>query len=158
MSYERLEQAINALFLAEKTLKDNVSLFEQYITDKSIPLTKRWDFWCLAPDSIKGNGGWISDGRLEAFSILGWNPRDAIAYDGPIYAERYETFTMEGILECVKENWFDCGNEVEGESYNWDDHDFGVDAWEDFPVLTAFITAFKEEVLRKNIQSFKYDW
>lgn len=163
MSYERLEQAISALFLAEKTLKDNVSLFEQYITDQSIPLNKRWEFWTLAPKAIKGNGGWCSDGRLEAFNILDCKPRDAIGYDGKyVRLERYETCSMEGMLDMITESFFDYDEDRDfdkiPEGFNWDDFDFGAESWPEFPVLSEFIVAFKEEVLRKNIQSFKYDW
>lgn len=163
MSYESLEQAINGLFLAEKTLKDNVSLFEQYITDKSLPLETRWNFWMLAPSSIKGNDGWCSDGRLDAFNILECPPRDAIGYDGRyMNIERYETVTMDGMLECIKECYFDYDGgrdfDKNPEDMDWDNFDFEADSWPEFPRLSEFITAFKEEVLAKNIESFKYDW
>lgn len=163
MSYERLEQAITGLFLAEKTLKDNTSLFEQYITDKGIPLEQRWNFWNLAPISIKGTGGWCSDGYLEAFNVLGCKPRDAIGYDGKyMRVDRYETVTMAGMLECITESYFDWdeGRDFDKfpEGMNWDGFDFGADSWPEFPVLSEFIAAFKEEVLAKNIHSFKYDW
>lgn len=163
MSYERLEQAITELFSAEKTLMDNKSLFEQYIVDPSIPLEQRWRFWTLAPSAIKGNNGWISAGRLEAFRILECEPRDAIGYDGTyMNAERYETITMEGLLDRIKEGFFDWDENRDfdkiPEGFNWDDFDFEANSWPEFPVLSEFIVAFKEEVLRKNIQSFKYDW
>lgn len=158
MSYERLEDAINALFLAEKTLKDNKSLFEQYITDPSISLDKRWDFWTLAPDSLKKTNGWISDGRFEAFKILGWEQRTCIGYDGPLYAERYETLTTEGILESVMEsfpeNYEDWPEGFDFDNFSWDEDEL----FKLIPQLGEFVLAFKEEVLQKNIHSFKYDW
>ena len=160
MSYEKLEQAINALFMAEKTLKDNTSLFKRYIADQSIPLNKRWDFWLLAPSSLKDNNGYISSGRLEAFRILGVDPRDAICNDGPfIYAERYQTFDMANLLERVIEAWTESGNEVD-DDYDWGEFapDDEVLLARDFPLLSEFIVAYKEEVLRKNLESFKYDW
>lgn len=163
MSYALLEKTIADLFLAEKTLKDNTSLFERYITDQSIPLSKRWDFWLLAPCCVKGNSGWCSDGRLEAFRILDIEPRDAICYDGKyVNVERYETVHMESALESIKETFFDYdgGRDFDKipEGFDWDSFNFELDSWEEFPVLSEFIIAFKEEVLAKNIESFKYDW
>lgn len=163
MSYERLEQAISGLLLAEKTLKDNVSLFEQYITDKSIPLDRRWEFWTLAPVSIKGTSGWCSDGHLEAFNILGCNPRDAMGYDGKyIHAERYTTWTMTEVLDYIVESYFDYDGNRDFDKFpediDWDEFDWGASSWPEFPVFSEFVTAFKEEVLAKNIHSFRYDW
>lgn len=163
MSYERLEQAITGLFAAEKTLQDNQSLFDQYITDKSIPLETRWRFWQLAPESIKGTNGWCSEGHLDCWRILECEPRDAVGYDGKyISVERYETLTMAGMLDSVKDCFFDWdgGRDFDKlpEDKDWDDFDFEADSWPEFPVLSEFIVAFKEEVLAKNIHSFKYDW
>lgn len=35
--------------------------FRKLITDKTIPLVKRWDFWLFAPSSLKEHYDWLPD-------------------------------------------------------------------------------------------------
>ena len=132
--------------------------FEAFITDKSIPLNERWQVWEDAPESLKNTGGWVSDGRLDAFELIGVNKRDAIGYEGTlIHAERYETVTLAGdyTMECLIETILDRYDITPPDDFDWGD-------WDAYGQLDSeigeFFTAYREELLAKNLHSFKFDW
>ena len=133
--------------------------FEAFIADKSIPLSERWQVWEDAPESLKNTGGWIGDGRLDAFKLLMDDPRDAIGYDGTLmHAERYETVTLAGdyTMECLVEYLLDRFEiTIEDDEFEWGDLDAigGL-----HPEIGEFLTAYREELLAKNLYSFIYDW
>jgi hypothetical protein len=98
------------------------SEFAAYIADKSIPLDERWEVFMNAPDNLQGSSPWI-----QRFKGL---PKDFVGYDGPVYAERYQTVDVEYILDVI--------SEIDPSKID--------------------VVAFKEDVLSKNLYSFKYDW
>lgn len=133
--------------------------FEAFLVDKAIPLNERWQVWEDAPESLKNTGGWVSDGRLDAFKLLMKDPRDAIGYDGTLmHAERYETVTLAGdyTMECLVEYLLDRFEiTIEDDEFDWGDLDAigGL-----HPEIGEFLTAYREELLAKNLYSFTYDW
>lgn len=144
-----------------KQLEDEIKAlkpeFEAYISDKSLPLTERWHTWIDAPDSLKRTSGWISDGRLEAFKLIGYGDRhnDAIQYEGGlIWAERYQTINMVYIIDSLIESLLDRYEIEPPEDHDWND----MDAYETLcPELHEFFIAYREEPLEKNLLSFKFD-
>lgn len=160
--YEAITQQLKVVQAANAMLEQMKPEFKAMITDKSIPLDERWDMWQAAPNSIKDTSGWISAGRLECFRLLGYEPRDAIAYEGGlVWAERYETFVMPDLLDSIIESYCEGDAIVEeleelGITIDWDqDYD---DIIAKSPRLSAFVVAYKEEVLAANLHSFCFDW
>jgi hypothetical protein len=102
--------------------------FEQYIADTTISLDERWEVFMKAPKDLRNHSRWI-----ERFA--GLPDDDFIGYGGPVWAERHQTVDVGDIL-CVLENQ--------------EDYDF------DFSAVD--VTAFKEDVLKRNLYSFEYDW
>lgn len=142
----------------EEKMKGLRPEFEAFISDKSIPLEQRWQTWVDAPDSLKNTGGWIDDGRLEAFKLLGYGGRhnEAIAHEGGlVWAERYERIDMVDILETILENLVDKFNVEIPDDFDWDD----VDGYKEVsPEIHDFLSAYREELLEKNLKSFRFDW
>lgn len=99
-----------------------------YTSDKSIPLDERFEVWLQAPITMKEHKTFTED-----FAGL---PEDYVMYDGYVHADRYQTITINRILESAESGEY--GDE-------------GVISPEN-PIL------FKEDVLAKNINSFVYDW
>lgn len=132
--------------------------FLAYITNKDIPLATRWQVWLDAPDSLKRTSGWISDGRLEAFKLLGYGGRhnEAIQYDGGmVWAERYQTINMVDIIENIIETALYKFEVPYDESFDYENLDgYG----EKCPEIQEFFDAYREELLAKNLLSYKYDW
>lgn len=132
--------------------------FEVFIADKTVPLEQRWQVWLDAPDSLKNTGGWISDGRLKAFELIGYGGRrgEAIAYeDGLIWAERYQTIDMVDSIEYILESLLGKFEVELPEDFVWDNLDGYVELC---PELHEFLVAYREELLEKNLLSFKFDW
>lgn len=153
-----IESLVSQIVALEHEMKQAKPEFEAYIKDKSIPLTQRWQLWLDAPDSLKNTGGWISAGRLEAFKLLGYGGRhnEAISYEGGmVWAERHQTIDMvdilEGMLECLADKL-----EVDlPDDFDWDD----LDGWRQHSEEAGeFLDAYREELLQKNLLSYRYDW
>ena len=146
---------IKALEEKMKTLKPE---FEVFIKDQSVPLEQRWNTWLDAPDSLKNTGGWIRDGRLKAFELIGYGGRheEAISYEGGlVWAERYQTIDMVRIIENLLESLLDQFEVDLPEDFDWDD----LEAYATLcPEIHEFFIAYREELLEKNLKSFKYDW
>ena len=154
---ERLVQQIVALEQAMKAVKPE---FEAYLVDKSIPLAQRWQLWLDAPDSLKNTGGWISDGRLEAFKLLGYGTgaysrNEAISYEGGlVWAERHQVINMVDILQGLLEGLADKLEVELPEGFDWDD----LDGWRQHSEEAGeFLDAYREELLAKNLLSYHYD-
>lgn len=160
--YEAIKQQLKAVQAANVLLEQMKPEFKAMITDKTIPLDERWDMWLAAPNSVKVTHEWISAGRLECFRLLGYEPRDAIAYEGGlVWAERHQTFVMPELLDSIIESYCEGDAIVEeleelGLTIDWDqDYD---DIIAKSPRLSAFVVAYKEEALAANLHAFEYDW
>jgi hypothetical protein len=102
--------------------------FAAYIADTSVPLDERWEVFMSAPSDLREHSRWIE--RFE-----GLPDDDFIGYGGPVWVERHQTVDISDILSVL-----------EGQ----EDYDF------DFSAVD--VTAFKEDVLKRNLYSFEYDW
>jgi hypothetical protein len=132
--------------------------FEVFIADKTVPLATRWQTWLDAPDSLKNTDGWISDGRLEAFKLIGYGDHynDAIAYeDGLVWAERYQTIDMVDIIGNLLESLLDKFDVTLPDDFDWGNLDGYASIC---PEMYEFFVAYREELLAKNLKSFKFDW
>jgi hypothetical protein len=125
------KQRVEEITKQIQTIKNE---FEQYIADTNISLDERWDLFVKAPMALRNTSGWI-----ERFEGL---PEDFVMYDGYVYAERHQTVDVEHILEVAEDI-----------VYNTDD--CTIDS---VTVSQINITAFKENVLKRNLYSFVYDW
>jgi hypothetical protein len=120
--------------------------FVAFITDKSIPLTERWDTWESAPSELKDHHGWIVH-----FESL---PRDFVGYDCDVNADRHQTVNISNIMENLYEKQ-QMVEDGEPEKGNWM-HKYWKGAVEFFEKHS--IEEFQEEVLAMNLESFEYDW
>lgn len=111
------------------------------------------------PDSLKRTDGWIDDGRLEAFKLLGYGDgrhNHAIAYEsGLVWAERHEKIDMVDILDIIIENLVSKFEIEVPEDFDWDDLDSWVKVSQE---IAEFLTAYREEILEKNLKSYTFDW
>lgn len=155
---EVIMQLVSEMKAIEGAIQKLKPEFELFIADKSVPLAVRWQTWLDAPDSLKNTGGWISDGRLECFKLIGYGGRhnEAIQYEGGlIWAERYQTIDMVDIIENLLESLLDKFDITLSDDFDWDD----LDGYKDLcPEMHEFFIAYREELLAKNLKSFKFDW
>lgn len=94
-----------------------------YTTDENIPLDKRWKVLIENPHLFETY--WRTD--------FGLDRDDEFLYEGPCYMEKYETRTVQDILESMTED-------------------------EDFAMTEEEIITFKEYCLEKGISKMKFDW
>ena len=135
-------------------LKASKPVFEEFITDQSITLAERWEFWKAAPVAIKNTGGWISAGRLESFKLLGMSDAP-VGYDGPVYVERGANVELANdIVANLRQILFD--DYLEEVHDHFEDGDNAL--LDDDEAVDAFISIVKEEILKKNLHSYRYDW
>lgn len=155
--YSSLHEAFEMLRKANAVIALNKPLFRELLTDKEVPLDTRWEFWCNAPEHLKGHKGWISAGRLKAFKVIGID--DPTEYEGLFYWDRYQSMTYEEYLDASLEILAECD---EGQYEGVDVCGEGCDSLEDWieqnPVVQEFIRQFKEEVLASDYSGFRYDW
>lgn len=153
--YSSLHEALEMLQKAHTVIALNKPLFREFLTDKEVPLDTRWEFWCNAPEDLKGDQGWISAGRLKAFEVIGVD--DPTEYEGMFWWERYQSTSYEDYLHSALETLAEseegqykgvpeCGNQPI------------VDWINSSPVVQEFIRQFKEEVLASGYSGFCYDW
>ena len=80
------------------TLKEKLEALkkgaQQQIQDQSIPLEERWQLLIQNPEL--GETDWRTD--------FGLDRDDDFLYEGPLYMEKFETRSVESILECLKED------------------------------------------------------
>lgn len=127
------------------TLLDEIEAFKQnvnpliprykaYIADKTIPLEDRMAVFRAAPYEWKDHQSWIvhfdSEKLLEGGEIF-W-------YDD-FYVERHETVDVYDFIVARLDDWL-TENDYEPED------------------IAKIMTAFKEEMLEKNLGSFVFDW
>ena len=67
---------------------------EQQIKDQSIPLEERWQLLIQNPEL--GKTSWRTD--------FGLDRDDSFLYEDPLYMEKYQTSSVENILEGLKED------------------------------------------------------
>jgi hypothetical protein len=104
--------------------------FAQYIADQSVDLDTRWQVFMDAPANLRGCSSWIV--RFKGL------PENFVGYAGPVWAERHQTVDVSYIMDVL--------SEIEESDVDPEDLD-KID-----------ITAFKKDVLSRNLYSFKYDW
>lgn len=106
-------------------------LFEQSISDKSIPLEDRWAIFVNAPDSLKNHHQWV-------ISWVSPEIEDGMQYEGGImYWEKYETVKAERAIEAMWEY-------ISEENFH--------------EITEEMISSEMEMLLSKNIGSYCYDW
>ncbi len=106
---------------------------ETEITNKSIPLTERWELWCNAPSFLKNTEKWI-----EHFEFAG----NDIDWSGQC-EYRCSTITLQDVVESYEGN-LDYAIEEGTES--------------ELGYVQEDIDKLKEDILSKNLVSFQWDW
>lgn len=152
------EEIVGKIKALEAEMEAAKPEFLAYITNKDVPLSVRWQVWLDAPDSLKHTNGYISEGRLEAFKLLGYGDRrnEAIqSEDGLVWADRYQTINMVDIIENILESLLDKFEVGYDEDFDYDNLD-GYS--EKCPEIQEFLNAYREELLEKNLLSYSYDW
>lgn len=117
----------------DAALKEARREMERYITNKSLPLTERWEFFMNAPASLKNHLPSIYTPRSKSFESL-----IAEILESDRRRSTYDTSDMlEGVAEPFQDN--------PDTHFWWDEKKYRVaDAL--------------EEVLAKNLGSFVLDW
>ena len=100
-----------------------------YIKDTSIPLADRWKVFFEAPTDFKNHKSYI-----EHFASEKLLPNAEISWYDDFYVEKNETVDMFDMVVNMEEKEGEDGYSPE------------------------VIAAFKEEILKKNLGSFDYDW
>lgn len=141
------------------TILDEIIAFKQapnslkdrsiaYITDMTVPLSVRWAVFKEMPDDWKNEEEWIQ--HFDAEKLLS---RGEISWYDDFYVEKYETVDMvEFVEERLMEKLFD-DSDVD---YPDDVYGEGIDNLP--PELQTIIDTWREEILAKNLGSFKFDW
>lgn len=124
-------------FLDIKQLQSMIAgNFVKLIADTSIPLEERWALFCDAPDDFSKTNGWIE--YFDALKSHEW------CTDYEVYHwERREHQHIVSFVERV----YDVLDYKGRDKHSLDD-----------PQINALIIELQEEILRKNIKSFIWDW
>lgn len=131
--------------------------YQAYLVDQSVDLDTRWNVWLMTPDELKGSYGWISDGRLKAFEVIG--VEDPTEYEGMFYWDRYQTQDYADYLTHALETITDSEEGEYGVESPWRRNEDCIEDWiERNPTVKEFVRQFKEEVLASGLIGFKYDW
>lgn len=121
--------------------------FENYITDKSIPILERWNVFINSSDNLKNN--------LSAMVKFNHVRLQAMIENSMHSNRRGMQHTMKKIMSNFVED-----DEIQG--YRFCDPDFEYDedelTEEDFQKFNQELEQALEEILSKNIASFVYDW
>lgn len=123
--------------IAYKNNTDLRDRYVAYISDTSVPLENRWELFCEAPHDFKNHNYWIVN-----FSAQATIPECNINWDD-FYFERHETIEMDNFVD---EELLDCLECL------IEDGELTEDG------MASIVTAFKEEILQKNLGSFVFDW
>lgn len=112
--------------------------FQRLITDKTIPLVERWDFWISAPSSLKEDHDWLPQyGTLQ-------NRYAKFYCDAPEVYGRGRQVEWSEILDFVFAE------------------DGTVDACSNYKGVVVFtqeeMTELLESILSDNVATFKFDW
>lgn len=129
-----IQAAIQALNVQTLALQAD---FIAFIQDQAVPLEERWETWVQAPESLKNTAC-----TTTPLSTL---PEDYIMYEGVVHIDRYETTTMETVVQHTLDL------QVEGREREWYPEKAEI-------ADTVDICAVKEEILQKNLYSITYDW
>lgn len=141
------------------TILDEIIAFKQapnglkdrsiaYITDMTVPLSVRWAVFKEMPDDWKVEENYIH--HFDAEKYL--NGREVSWYDD-FCIERHETVdVVEFVEERLMEKLFD-ESDIE---YPDDVYGAGIDELP--PEIQTIVDTWREEILSKNLASFKFDW
>lgn len=116
------------------TLKQLKNEMKAHLSDKNTPVSERWDIFKQLPQDCYTN-----ESYGPSFSNMG----DLVMYEGLIHAERYESinvFEMVDTIENAKNNLASQAEHIK----------------KDLQRLN--IDTLKEEIMRKMVSSFQYDW
>jgi hypothetical protein len=125
----------NALEAKAEKIK---SEFKEYISDKSIPLVERWNFFANAGDEFKEHSDWIIRANSVGLKYVmdNW-------FDAPeIYGRGKRIDVVECFEDCV------CDGELNADGFG------DLDEEEAIKCLTEAL----EEILERNQGSFCIDW
>lgn len=129
---------MNDIFNDFNRLKEEISFikekFEAHITDQSIPLDKRWEMFCAAPEELKNDLSYLD---LEATKVF--EAKGLLEYDEPpFFPEKYRRYDTACMLSDL-EKYYMGARTIEG-------------------ITAEDIIEIKEHVLKYNLGSFIYDW
>lgn len=110
--------------------------FVTYIKDKSIPLEERWKTFGAAPFEFKNQ-----DSSVVYFKVENTLSEGEIVWYDDFNIEKYETVEMFQFINRQIEDLASPYRDKNKEQFTLE-----------------FFTAFKEEVLDKNMHSFKFNW
>lgn len=125
---EALTKDIETINTLTKALETN---FAKVIADTSIPLVERWELFCSAPDSVKGY-----DSCTPNFECL---EEHGITFYDTLYYERYQTIHMLDLVDQIEHS-----SRVHKQLT-------GISPEE-------LVVLLKEEILKYNLGSVRYDW
>ena len=110
--------------------------FVAYITDKSISLEERWAVFGVAPVEFKNQKNHALNFKAE----LTLPDQEIVWYDD-FNIEKYETVVMFNFINLQIEELTSSYRSLHKKNYTLE-----------------FFNSMKEEVLEKNMHSFKFDW
>ena len=115
------------------------SEFREHITDKSIPLVERWEFFADAGDEFKEHSDWIIRANSVGLKYVmdNW-------FDAP---EVYGRGKRIDVVECFEECVYEGELHVDNFGYDGDDEE-----------AEKCLTEALEEILERNLGSFCIDW
>ena len=118
-----------------------------YITDMTVPLSVRWAVFKEMPNEWKVEKSWVQ--HFDAEKLLGGE----ISWYDDFYTEKYETVDMVGFVEERLPEYLFEHTDIE---YPDDVYGAGIDELP--PEIQTIIDTWREEILAKNLASFKFDW
>lgn len=119
-----------------------------YITDMTVPLSVRWAVFKEMPIDWKIEESWIQ--HFDAGKLL---PGGEISWYDDFYTERYETVDMVSFVENALPEYL-----FERVDVGYPDEVYGGTVDTLPPEIQTIVDAWREEILSKNIASFKFDW
>lgn len=124
--------------LVNKVLADLTEDLKAITSDKRIPVLERWHIWCGAPDSLKKHESWYMDIYYKDTNLL--EKREC---------NRHETVDVSDLVnDFIECEWSDLTYDKNG---NFDEK--MPKGW-----LPDGFEKVLEDLMSKNVGSFRYDW
>jgi RNAse (barnase) inhibitor barstar len=137
-----IEQFKTDLKAAQEQVKNLKSQYKVYITDKNIPLEDRWQFFESMPDELKEQERFV----VNFVSLNKYIPNFNWYYE--FHMEKGYAQNMDSIIERIEEAIY---------MYN-DEPQLDNKVGKGFVKNPTAMAEFKEEILRKNLRGFIFDW
>lgn len=119
------------------------AMYEIIITDKTVDLDTRWDFFINSPEEFKNHDNYICD-----FDAIEKNIPNFTWYDD-MNLEKYETLTMQSMVD----KFYD-----KAISYNTYEYAKKDPIGKMVAENPQFMIELKEEILEQNLGSMKHNW